>query len=756
MKILSHKKILFISFCLILSIVVTGCFKKPNSVQKKNNNSFDQVLAAQSELKKFPNAEAMKEFFASHPQGSQGSGFRGMASPMLDASNVATKQSAPPGMGSGAAEGFGGETVFSGTNIQVTGVDEGDIVKTDGEYMYIVKDQTVVIVKAEPASEMSVVATINLEATPQEIYIKDNILIAFGYAQGNFEKMAADSMIMPYSSGSFLAFYNISDRTKPELLRRLEFEGNYTSSRLIDNRLYFITANYNFYPAENNILPRVFEKGQQISATETTDKYIYPPVYYIDTPSALNASTVTVLKLDDIQAPVNSQVFLMPAGETVYASQKALYLAYTKYLSEYQLRMAVAKDILWSRLNDKERQRIEAINAIDNTILSEDEKLGKVNQIIESFIRRLSADEQKNINTNIEAEFKRQHPNLADELEKTVVHKISFSDQGLTYVASGEVTGHLLNQYSLDEFNDNLRIATTRGQSWFMPMMFGPAVDMVAPAPVNNSTNNVYVLDGMLKTVGRLENLAPGERIYSARFMGERAYVVTFKQTDPLFVIDLAKPESPSVLGEVKLPGFSNYLHPYDETTLIGIGREAIDKGEQGVELLGLKISLFDVSEPAEPKEASSIILGGRGSDSISLHDYKAVLFDKANNLLVIPASLTNINNNDYQTQFQGSVVFNVTKEKISERGRVSFRLPSQYSSESFYIDDSVRRNIFINDTLYSISPATIKASLLSNLSLTGTLDLPKSQIQNMPTPFSTPASPAIPPVMRNEINETR
>jgi hypothetical protein len=195
-------------------------------------------------------------------QGSQNSYARGIESSMLDASNVATKQSAPPGMGSGAAEGFGGETVFSGTNIQVTGVDEGDIVKTDGEYMYIVKDQTVVIVKAEPASEMSVVATINLEATPQEIYIKDNILIAFGYAQGNFEKMAADSMIMPYSSGSFLAFYNISDRTKPELLRRLEFEGNYTSSRLIDNRLYFITANYNFYPAENNILPRVFEEAQ--------------------------------------------------------------------------------------------------------------------------------------------------------------------------------------------------------------------------------------------------------------------------------------------------------------------------------------------------------------------------------------------------------------------------------------------------------------------------------------------------------------
>ncbi len=565
--------------------------------------------------------------------------------------------------------------------------------------------------------------------------------------------MAANSIMAPYSAETFLAFYNISDRTKPELLRRLDFEGNYTSSRLIDNRLYFITANYNFYPSDNNTLPRVFEKGEQISASKTTDRYIYPSVYYIDTPSALNASTVTVVQLDNIQAPVNSQVFLMPAGETVYASQKALYVAYTKYISEYQLRMAVAKEILWSRLTDQERKRIESINSVDPFILSEDEKLVKINQIIEGYIRRLTPEEQKNISTNIETEFKRQHPNLADELEKTVIHKINFSDQGLTYTASGEVTGRLLNQYSLDEFNDNLRIATTRGQSWFGPMMFGSAVDMIAPAPENNSTNNVYVLDGSLKTIGRLENLAPGEKIYSSRFMGERAYLVTFKQTDPLFVIDLAKPDSPAVLGQVKLPGFSNYLHPYDDKTLIGVGREAIDKGDQGVDLLGLKISLFDVTDPAEPKETSSIILGGRGSDSISLYDYKAVLFSKENNLLVIPASLTKKDSNDYQAQFQGSIVFTVSNEGINERGRINFRLPSQFSSSNLYIDDSVRRNIYINDTLFSISAATIKASQLSNLALSRSLDLPVTQMQVTPMPFSTPASP---PDMKYEVETSR
>jgi inhibitor of cysteine peptidase len=738
MKLLS-KKLILISCLLLVSFVVSGCFKKASPIQKKSTDSFNQILSAQSELKKFPNAEAMKKFFAEHPQGSTGSSARNMISPMLDASNTATKESAPLGMGSA---GQGGDTVFSGTNIQVAGVDEGDIVKTDGQFIYTVKDQSIVIVKALPANEMNIVASINLEATPQEIYINGNTLITFGYSSpGVYTKMAADSIMRPYSSATFLAVYNITDKSKPELIRRLEFDGNYTSSRLIDNKLYFITANYNYYPSEDNNLPRIFEKGEQISAQETTDRYIYPPVYYIDTPSALNATTVTVLQLEDIQAPVNSQVFLMPAGETVYASNKALYLAYTKYISEYLLRMAVAKEILGPRLTEKERQRIEVIRAIDPFIMSDDEKLGKINQIIEGYISRLSSEEQKNISTNIEAEFNRQHPNIADELEKTVVHKIAFSEQGLNYIASGEVTGHLLNQYSLDEHNDNLRIATTRGQSWFRPMMFAAAVDMIAPAPEINSTNNVYVLNGSLQTIGRLENLAPGEKIYSSRFMGERAYLVTFKQTDPLFVIDLATPEKPAVLGQVKLPGFSNYLHPYDETTLIGIGKEAIDKGDQGVDLLGLKISLFDVKDPAEPKEISSIILGGRGSDSMSLYDYKAVLFSKEKSLLIIPASLTNKGNNDYQTQFQGSLVFTVTNEGINERGRIAFRLPNQLSSQNTYIDDTVRRNIYINDTIFSLSAATIKASQLSNLSLTGTLDLPV-QTQVMPMPLSTPSAP--------------
>ncbi len=755
MKIKSHH--LLIITLLVIVIVATGCFKKPKvSVNNNPSDNFTEILAAQSQIKKFSSAEELQKYFASRPPVSgSGSGY-GSSGTMRD---MAVKEAAPQAAtGAPIPLGFGGDSAnqpFSGTNVQVSGVDEGDIVKTDGSYMYIVKDQSLNIIKAVPASDMNVTATISLEGNPQELYIKDNTLAVFGYSYGTYNKMAAN--IRPFASETFFALYDITDRSKPTLLRRLDLEGSYTSSRLIDNRLYFITANYNYYPFEDTPLPRVRENNAVISDSKTTDKYIYPTVYYIETPSQLNATTVTIFDFNDIQAPVNSQVFLMPAGETVYASTNALYLAYTKYVSEYVLRMTVAKEILSPRLNDRERQRIEVISNLDPFIMSEDEKLAKVNQIIEAFISRLSPEQQKSISQEIETEFLKRHPDLANELEKTVVHKIAFSNGSLNYVGSGEVTGRLLNQYSLDEQAGNLRLATTRSQSWFTPFM--PMMDermmatsiMPIPTPeVSNSINNVYVLDQSLKAIGQLENLAPGERIYSVRFMGDRAYLVTFRQTDPLFVIDLSTPEKPAVLGQIKIPGFSNYLHPYDDHTLIGLGKEAIDKGEQGVDVLGLKVSLFDVSSPTEPKELSSIILGGRGSDSLALFDYKAFLFNKDKNLLVIPASLTSKTVDNYQTEFQGSIVFTVTNQSITERGRIAFKLPNEMSSQTSYIDDTVRRNLFISDVIYSVSPATLKASQMTSTALIKSLSIPSSIRMDNPVPPSLPyETPSVPPIRK-------
>lgn len=745
----------FVALCaLVLIIVVLGIMfvRQPARPGPQTQpDDLSQILANQSELKKFSSIGELRDFLDDHQSMTGNSGYA-----TLEARDSSVKQAAPATPSANPGAGFGGDLGggggFSGTNIQVAGVDEADIAKTDGQYIYQVKEMDLLITKATPPAEMAVVSTTDLKGNAQELYIKGNYLAVFGYSNMEIMPMT-DIMPRYYSPTTFFILYDISDRAQPKLLKRLEFEGSYVSSRLIDNQLYFITSYYNFYPlAEDALLPRVFENGSTISSDKTTDKYIYPPVYYIDTPSALNATTISIVNFEDSSAPLNSQVFLMPAGETVYASTNAVYIVYTKYISEYQLRMTVTREIVAPRMNDRERQRLDSINNVDNDILSEEEKLNKINQLLESYLRRLSPEEQKNLNTEIQNEFTRRHPDLANELEKTVIHKLALSGRSLEYVGSGEVVGRLLNQYSLDEHDGYLRLATTRSQAWFQPFMMpmvdmpvstSPAADLRIAPPTppaeNQSINNVYVLDQSLKQVGSIIGLAQGERIYSARFMGNRAYIVTFKQTDPLFVIDFENPTQPAVLGQLKLPGFSNYLHPYSDTVLLGIGKEAIDKGDQGVDVLGLKISLFDVADPAAPKEISSLVLGGRGSDSMALMDYKAVLFDKEKNLLAIPASLTAVNNTDYQANFQGSVVFNVTPTTITERGRVSFRLPQAMMSNNIYIDDSVRRNLYIGDFLYSLSPSTIKVSQLETLASVKSLALPQRPPVTNPSPSPLP-----------------
>ncbi len=740
---MKYPKIL-LSLCLLATLALSGCaYGQKVPPAETQGTDFRSILAKQSEMKKFANAEELKAYLESH---------RGSTSVMNQSGSSVSKDSIMSSVPSSApalsrAEGFGGGGAgvnFSTTNVQVQGVDEADVTKTDGNYIYAVTNQNLVIVKAVPADKMETVSTTKLADSPQEIYVSGNTLITFGWDNSMFSGNAVSggdakmaSFIMPRSSATFLAMYDISDRSKPQLIRRLSFEGNYVSSRLIGSKFYFITANYQYQILESSVLPRVYENGTVISSDTSTERYAYPSVYYIDTPSSLDATTVSLFDLNNIKGQLQSQVYMMPSGQTVYSSTNALYLAYTKYLSEYQLRMTVAKEIIFSRLNDKEKNLIDSISKIDSAILSEDEKLGKINQIVEGYFARLTPDEQTKASTDVEAEFNRRYPNIGRELEKTVVHKISYSADGLSYVGSGEVIGHLLNQYSLDEYQGNLRLATTRSRSWFMPRLFMSQVDIM-PQPVSEAFNNVYVLDGSMKTIGQLEDLAPTEQIYAARFVNDRAYLVTFKQTDPLFVIDLSKPVQPLVIGEVKLPGFSNYLHPYDTNTLIGIGREAIDKGDQGVEMLGLKISLFDVA--GQPKELSTLVLGGRGSDSVALYDYKAVLFDRERKLLAIPVTLTKKNSTDYTAEFQGIIVFNVSPTGITERGRVGFRLPQSMNEKNQYIDDSARRSLFIGTNLYSFSSSTLKANRLDNLVSLKTLDLPRPEAQPVqPVPYALP-----------------
>ena len=206
-----------------------------------------------------------------------------------------------------------------------------------------------------------------------------------------------------------------------------------------------------------------------------------------------------------------------------------------------------------------------------------------------------------------------------------------------------------------------------------------------------------------MEVLDHLKDLAEGERIYSTRFMGDRLYMVTFRQVDPFFVIDLSNPNNIEALGELKIPGFSRYLHPYDENTIIGIGRDATDMGTQQ----GLKISLFDVSDPANPKEIAKFEAEGRYSSSIAEYEHKAFLFSKQKNLLVIPAY-----SYDYQSSdsYNGAMVFHITKNDIELRGLIDHT-----GKEGNRYSPSVERSLYIEDLLYTKSPNLLRINDLEN-----------------------------------------
>jgi inhibitor of cysteine peptidase len=304
--------------------------------------------------------------------------------------------------------------------------------------------------------------------------------------------------------------------------------------------------------------------------------------------------------------------------------------------------------------------------------------------------------------------------------QKTSIHRIHIEGDEIEYVASGEVPGMVLNQFSMDEHDSYFRVATT--------------------TQAETTGNHVYILDMDLNIVGSLVNLAPGEMIYSARFMGERGYLVTFKQVDPLFVIDLSDPQNPRELGYLKVTGYSGYLHPYDENHLIGIGRETTDAGEFAW-YQGVKISLFDVSDVSNPQEIDKLEIGDRGSDSPVLWDHKAFLFDKSRNLMVIPILEAKVDVTEYpegvpawaygEPVWQGAYVFHVSLDGgIEEEGRITHIENIAEPEKEYYYYYSpfaVERSLYIEDVLYTISQAKIQMNSLEDLSYINEVELPYS-----------------------------
>jgi len=607
-----------------------------------------------STMKTFSSYEALRQYLVDNTQGSSNyrggpldTKFFGEALPPPEATP------APMPADSGAAETAQSNS-YSTTNIQVAGVDEADIVKTDGTYIYtissstpgvyyytnyydIAMNNTIYIIKADP-QDPRVISKITLGNTtvPAGLFLSQDstrlVVLASRYQVYAYDSSRSDvAMLMPYHSDvyTFINVYDVSDKADPVLVRNFTISGSYFNSRMIGNYVYAVISQPANVVNGAVALPKVYEETQESDVAPSR-------IYYSDTANYSDAANnyftyTTFIGLDvkDSGQELTNMTMLMGGASTMYVSLSNIYVTYP----------------MWSEGG-----------------------------------------------------------------EYTSIYRISVNkDVIASETAEGSVPGYVLNQYSMDEYNGNFRVATTWQKTTQM--------------------NNVYVLNMNMSLVGKLENLAEGERIYSVRFMGDKAYLVTFRQMDPFFVLDMSNPAEPRVAGELKIPGYSSYLHPFDENHVIGLGMENNT----------VKLSLFDVSNVNAPTEIAKYTVQGDYSYSDALYEPKAFLFDKQKELLVIPVSITRYGVVSgggvvppsgaastpvmQASYWQGAYVFKLTLTGFELKGGVTHQ---ENTNQQYYGDYNlnVNRALYIGNTLYTVSNAKVQLNSLDTLAFIAEVNL--------------------------------
>ena len=524
----------------------------------------------------------------------------------------------------------------SGTNNQVDGIEEGDVIITDGSFIYSLVDDQLIITSAKDPARLSVVKKLKLgeNAYPTHLLLHNKTLIV-GYST------YMESVKGNYYDGKSVAkfaFYDVKDPENPTLLREIGQDGSLTSVRKSGNILYMISSQTPNYwmlreGVDVELRPFTYDSSADSMALSLDRIHLLPGS---TEPNYLVVSAVDVSNIK--QATVNTQSYLGNSG-SMYMSQNAIYMTAMDY----------------------------------------------------SMIPFMSDTETSSISVD------RVMPAYSNE---TTVYKIAVDKTAIDMVAQTKVKGSVLNQFSMDEHNGYLRIATTEGEAW------GTNAE---------SKNHLFILDKDLKQVGNVSDLARGERIYSARFMGDKAYIVTFKQVDPLFVIDVANPTAPKVLGELKIPGFSNYLHPIGENHLLGIGYDTEVTMQPGAKepivlMQGMKLSLFNVTNLANPIEQDSVVIGGRGTYSDVQHDHKALFRDVENHLYGFPITIYEPRD-DYNLNYKGTgaQLYKVTVDGGIELAADLVKPPAKGEQyEDWY--QVVQRLLYIDDALYTVSRSQIKS----------------------------------------------
>ena len=558
---------------------------------------------------------------------------------------------------------------YSTTNIQVENVDEADITKTDGNYIYSLSENNVIITDVRNPEDIKIASKINVYGNaPEDLLLYNDKLIVIYSDNTSFKSSNGNTVV---------TIFDITDRTNPKSLKTYTLFEPYYTCRCINNNLYVISSGR--LRMENN------EVATDYIEDSNSKEIPLKNIQYLTTVDTNIQTIISKVDLNNIEQNISINSYLIDISNA-YVSENAIYLLNYAYHGSYSY---------------NENPPISSLFTLKGafgpfTYEKEDEDSGYY----------------------------------------TEIYKFDILDNGtIKYSNKAKTQGQTINQYSVDEFQGNLRVAL-----------------------YDNNGSKVCIYDKDMKLIGESAYVAKGEKMYSSRFIGNKVYFVTFKNMDPLFVMDLSNPKSPKVLGELKIPGYSTYLHPYDENHLIGIGMETeeqVFRNSNGrvtstsSRITGMKMALFDVSDVTHPREISKTVIGDSRTTSAILTNPKALLFSKEKELIAIPvnnyASDFSISYSD-NTQSVVSSYTNYNNNRISEGYMVykinlkdGFNLKGVISHESngtnnYYSNTRLLRGLYIDNNLYTVSENKVKVNNLDNLKLVSELEIIKSKTQNSET----------------------
>ncbi|MGD0476820.1 MAG: beta-propeller domain-containing protein [Nitrososphaerales archaeon] len=545
-------------------------------------------------------------------------------------------------------------TSYTTTNIQVEGVDEADLVKTDGSYLYVASGTTVSVIRAGPLNATALVAKLKFDGTVLGLFIAQGRLVVLETNQ-----RSVNSNYVWYSPVVNFMLYDDANASAPVLLKTVSLNGTYVDSRLASGFVYAVVQQptYVYVSGGNSsfVAPSVTD-GNKTTKIDPAD------VFYSPSSTSSFGQYTIILSLSVADGAHTQEAVMTGWGSTVYASNSNIYLAFPDFYA-YPM-MGVMRPATGTTFGAP------------------------------LFWRGFGGN--------------------------TTIFRVAMTGSGQTQVqAEGMIPGTVLNQFSIDEYNGYLRVATTS----YRQLANQSSVQV----------NNVYVLDQSMKVVGAVENMAPTERIYSVRFLGDTGYVVTYERIDPFFAISFSDPTHPIILSSLELTGFSDYLHPIGSGLLLGVGKQTIPAPqEEGyVIYLGVKLTIFHVLPDGSSTVVANMTIGDRGSDTPVSSDHHSFVYDAQDGIVAFPILVAKTDNRTSggaifpsygNPVYQGAFFFNVSQTGIKLIGSVT-QVPEGSpidQNQDFYVN----RIVIIGGYAYTISNRMVMVSNLSNFSFVGAVKL--------------------------------